>query len=275
MRIQRACFVLVPAALLSLAGCPQPPADDRLSDSQADALAGGTRAAGLLAQAVTSARNAAAFGISGGTSQPLQDVTFGTCPVVTIDIETGQPTFTVAVDFGAGCSPANNVTCAGNVQATINAPAAHVNVIFNSLGCNEIQVAGTIDADFALTQFGGSLDGFWNLSGQDGRGAAEINCEGTANYDVSSDTATLTNLLGSLVAGGVMYTAFFEDIQVSLGTYGNFTPFGGSIVVTGAAVEGTMTVTYNAQSPVTGEVQVSLNGMAPFTVNLESFEQQQ
>jgi len=195
-------------------------------------------------------------------------VSFGTCPVITTAIGTGA--VDLSIDFGASpCVPAvfPDLSCSGSATGSFSASSSSIAVAFNSIGCNGKSLTGQADVTFNLSQTGVVLSGSFDLGWLNGGESITTTGAGQFHYDRTGKSTTITSFNGSVTNPEGTYTAVCTDLVVSYQNNANLVPSAGTIDLSGPNVR-SLTIRFNADSPSTGEVEMSIAGGVFFTVNL-------
>lgn len=260
------------ALCLSLgSGCPAigpTYSQSDLSPSERVAIDGVTEACAALAQAngalqvVSDAPAASPAGQSGGFQ-------FGTCPVATATLAVASGTFNLTLDFGTGCAALGltDVTCSGSLTGAFNRTEKALNMTFNSLTCNSDKVTGSADVNYDRTDNVVTLLGRWDLGWVSGDDNLLASGGGTARYNRDTHTTTLTSFTGEIIDGAAAITVALANVQVSYLSNTNLIPWGGEATLTSNTTR-KLVIRFQADSPTTGNVQVSIDDSRFFTVNL-------
>ncbi len=261
-----------------LAGCPQTAGNgDRteLTDNEKEAVAATAKASESLAQAISTAKNTADTGENQSACHvpvpvDAQELTFGTCPVVTLAAAEEPLSFSVTLDFGdGGCNPASveELTCVGIATGTYDQQASSLVVSFDEVSCNDTSLDGDIDVSFDIEGYTVQLDGDWDLTYQDGDDTITTEGDGEGSYDATTGVTTISSFTGTVSDGADSWNATLTNIEISYATYENLIPYAGEATIAGDDGR-TLTVRFNADSPTTGVVEVSIGGSSFFEVNL-------
>ncbi len=256
------------------------PADDagndggntlELTTAEGQALLGALRAAGGITQASGISHTAATAQQDSAALSPA-GLTFGTCPEVTFDSTLGNAALDVLIDFGSGCtlsaSPA--FACSGSAEGRLDAVGRTIDLTFNSIGCTDDRsLSGEVSMVYDTTSFEVSLDGQWDLTYTVKDSTLQSTGDGSVVYDADEQVTTITQYQGHASQNGNQWDVTIDSLKISFIHYGSFMPFAGTITVTGSAVRN-LTIRCNADSPSTGDVEISINGSDFFTVNLSS-----
>lgn len=197
-----------------------------------------------------------------------EGVSFGTCPVVTTALGTGSVALTI--DFGAQpCTPEffPELACSGSATGTYTAGASSIAVTFNSIGCNSKSLSGDAEVTFNLSQSGVVLTGTFDLGWLDGSESVDTAGAGEFHYDRTAKATTISSFSGTVTNGDGTYTAVCTDVVVSYQNNANLIPSGGTIELSRPNIR-SLTLRFNADSPTTGDFEMSIAGGPFFTVNL-------
>ena len=281
-------------------------ADDQdsndLTDLEKQAVVAASNAPGALAQGidVTEDSTGDLGGDDGDAAQIIpEDITFGTCPEVSktgslsgivtasvTDALEGEGAVTLAVDFGEEPCTALVVeeesgedftlTCSGNASGTFSLTDQNIALEFNGISCNDQALDGTADLTYNLLTSGVELQGAWDLTWYPGDEAIGTEGEGIGSYQAElsgcCDVITIDEFIGNVTNDGYEWTSSMEDILISVEKYYSLIPYGGSITVDGPDIR-EITITFNENSPTTGEVTISIENGRAFTVTLYELEQ--
>jgi hypothetical protein len=230
----------------------------------------------LISEAFNSAA-ATASATTGGQEDAAQNIptgqtegAFGSCPQVTLATEgVGSGSLSATIDFGDGCAPfgSSQYTCSGSASGSFAQNQSTVEVSFDNLNCNDQTLAGEAELAYDISTSGVGLNGAWNLQWTSGASVIETDGNGDVTYDADNGQTTISSFAGSITDNGAVYTALLTGMQVSYATYENFVPFAGTMTLTGEDIR-SLTVTFNSDSPTSGEVAVSVNGSPAIEVNL-------
>lgn len=213
------------------------------------------------------------------TSKTNSAATFGDCPVVTITL--GGQAFSIGFDFGDACTSEEypDVTMSGSIGGTIDFADRTLDVTMENFSAGGPAVSGTMGLDF--TKASGStvatFDAVVDLS-TDGAGSLDVTAQWT--YDADTGLLTIVVVDGSAQDGEASsYDLDCSNLVMDPATHGNFVPQSGTMTLIvneptgplGTNEENTIVVTFDENSPVTGQVQVSVNGGGSFTHTLEGF----
>lgn len=279
------CF----AALTLLAGCPgqadlnpvtpTPPADadtsngnvgiagqgesptdvESLTPAEIDALRSVLQATAQLTQAVILAQALA----TGGEASP--------CPAIT------ATNSTVNASFGAGCTvtTAPEFVCSGNLLATRTNDFAgppqrsQLSLTFQNAAC---QPSSPLTGEANILFNGGSLidlNGFWNLSYTQAGTTVNLAGNGDLQYDVTRRFVNLLSFNGQLNAGGTVRSLVLLGLVLSRTAQTPTIPQTGTATVAGQGIR-TLTLIFDANSPTTSQILISVDNGAPFAVDINN-----
>ncbi len=263
------CIGAAAALSLLLLGCPA----DTTNDTGNTGGTGSTDTSDTLNETQTEALTAALDSVeslttSVGTTQGATQgedsqaslSTTNTCPAVSFQAATAAVVdASLTLDFGDGCNAlgSDDYFCSGQASGEFSSTLA---VEFTALSCNNNSLDGTVDFSFDRDGDDVNFSGGWDLVATQGDATLRTEGEGDATY-VAEDAATTINVFtGSIrTHDGETYGFDLATIATSYATYGNFIPFDGELTLSGATIE-SFTVRFDANSPTTGDVQVSVNG---------------
>lgn len=244
-----------------------------LSSKEADAVAGALVALEAMTQSVEtseSVSDAGSLDTSSPQRQPVTvgEFTFGDCPSVTLALDS-TTTGTLSVDFIDNCKVlgSDEFECSGAATGEIDRAAKTMTLVFDDVKCNNRKLNGSIDVIYELHTDYVVFDGAWDLRHNSSGDIVETSGEGTATYDRDNNTTTLDGFLATVTGELGDFDLEINDLEVSFLNNGNYIPSKGTIILTNDEV-GEITITFDADSPSTGEVSVSIDGGTSFTVNL-------
>jgi hypothetical protein len=274
----RTAVMFACGSVLWLGGCPVRTGDSQsteLTGTEQDGVAAAAKASESLAQAINTAKNTAETGENQSachvpTPTSSQELTFGSCPEVTMAVAQEEPNFSVTLDFGDdGCNPGglSELTCAGSATGTYDQQAGTLAVSFDGVNCNDTSLDGDIDVSFDIDGYTVSLDGDWDLTYVEGDDTVLTDGGGEGSYDATTKVTTISSFEGTVSDGTNSWNATLSNIQISYATYENLIPFAGEATISDSGGR-TITVRFDADSPATGVVEVSVNGSPFFEVDL-------
>jgi hypothetical protein len=252
-------------------GCPQQTAGlggslagTTLTSSDQDAIAAAVAAFESATNTVNTTQNVA---------QEEEQTALDTgCPTVEFSASnTGGLNLAVSVDFGDSCTPSTGFdTCGGTASGTLSALTQTLTLNFESLNCDSKSLNGVVEFGFATTESSVSVTGDWDIAYTEGESTVGLDATGEATFDFTQLSTTFVSLTGVIDDNGDQYACEASNVVTSYFNNDNFIPESGEIALSGNGIKN-MTVIFDADSPSTGTVQVSINGGEPFTYNL--FEQ--
>ena len=241
----------------------EPPTD--LTDSENDGINAALYAVEALSQAATTSQNSA------GATDQLPSQFAGDCPDVTTDFDAASRSVDITIDFGNGCGVLGNqdYICSGSASGTgsIGDGALIANLTFADITCIGKTLSGAVSLEVAHSPTKVTLAGDWNLT--IAGTALTVTADGTGTCTFEGDTGQIivSTFDGAVSVGTGTYDMVMADILVSFSQYDSLIPYGGTIYVSGASIRD-LEVVFDANSPVAGDVQVSIDGGPFFTVNL-------
>ncbi len=280
-RFARLLWIVPALALGALAltvGCPNPtptPTDDTqaLSNTERTGADEAVDAAGAVVLAAGAVQGIAQGTVPPSTGQTNNGLQFGECPVNTLTLGgNGQVSFSMTSDFGStGCDPQGDgsFTCAGVISGTY-APSTDsktVTLTFDGLTCANRSVTGTAQLVFAISGNTISADGDLDVTATRDGDKADVNGEVMTTYDLSTGDTTIDSFIGTVGEGGETRDCTMTDCLINFRTNGNFIPESGTMIVTGDSGR-QITIVFDADSPATGNVTVSIDGGPSFVVNV-------
>lgn len=202
-------------------------------------------------------------------------VTVGTCPAITTELAPDSEEGVAAsltIDFGATpCEPSvlPGLFCSGSAEGTFNSVQRSIVVTYDSLTCGDDSLNGTTEITYLPTLVGFNLVGSFDLNWTNSSGSVATDGQGNYAYNRSTKTSSIGSFSGSITDASGEYTAMFTDVVISYPNNANLIPSGGVITLTGPDIR-KLTVRFDADSPTTGEVDVSVSDGAFHTVDLDS-----
>lgn len=249
------------------------PNDGTGSDTDGDSLTAGEQSAveAFLAsiQSINSAVNTTQ-GTTSGTNESSLDAP-STCPTASFSAsnESGFE-LAVSMDFGeSGCNVlgSEDYVCSGNASGLFSQAAHTMDIEFNNLSCDGTTLSGDVTLGFNRTETAVALNGEFDLVLTDSSGSIATQGEGVVSFDLESLSTTISTFDGTVTQGTSTFLAELEGIQLSFTQYDNFVPFAGTATLSSSEIR-TMTIEFDADSPTTGVVQVTVAGGEPFSVNI-------
>lgn len=253
---------------ISMTGCVQGGAiPDSLTSEQEEAIV----AALAALEGVTSASQAAQSAAQSENEdtaklrrQTRLEFTFGVCPEVTVGRRDGDTPPSLLIDFGAGCSPvwAPDLACSGSMSGSIDLQERELSLGFANLTCGVAVTDGSLSYGWSLSQDEVALTGDSDITiTESGEPDFRYDASGALVYTFATTTTTVNTYSGLLSYGNDEWTLDLTETPVSYAIYDNFVPFGGDALLTAPGFgDNTVQVFFDANSPITGIVQVSVNG---------------
>lgn len=265
----RPCLYAITGALfagLTLSCVSPPPDEDDLTAEEAVAVNSSSSAVVVFGEAADVANVIAAQDTPGPPSQSLEPG----CPTLTLS-PAGGTAGNVEVDFDEGCPvpPEGNVTCSGRAAGQFDFVANRLILTFEDLSCESApSLNGSIDVHYSLSEECLILTGDWDLAISQGDDLTRFIGPATVRFAPESATATIS-FQGTLLRGGDVWNATLDNLVISLADNPSLIPSGGTVSLDGGFLR-RLTVRFNADSPTTGQVEVSLLGLPFFPFNLGS-----
>ncbi|MEP0842700.1 MAG: hypothetical protein HRF43_08310 [Phycisphaerae bacterium] len=252
-------------------GCPWfQPVITSLAEGEGPAIASVVEAAAGLTQAVAAVQTPAS---EDSSPLPAGTNTTGTCPAITTqlaeDAEEGIAA-SLTIDFGSTpCEPTAmpGRFCSGSATGVFNRPLRSIVITFNQLTCGQDALSGSAEMSYLPTETGIYLYGSFDLDWTSGADQVTTRGQGNYTYNRDSRTSRIGLFNGSVTDAGTEYAVGFNDVVVSYQNNANLVPSSGVISLSGTTIRN-LRVRFDESSPTTGEVEVSVNGSAYFTVNL-------
>lgn len=285
--------IIISLGLLTGSGCPGPGglgSVDELTDAEKQALAAGVVSTRSIVQGTDvtqSATQADDAREDGGQDVPF-NTTFGTCPEVSIEGSIGdQPgggtlAATLTIDFGSEpCDvyvfdDTKSLMCSGSATGTISLIDRQLDIVYDMLTCDDQSLDGSANLTFTPLNPGSSMSGEWNLTGTSGDDVVSIEGQGTASHIPAEaeccDVTRIDTFEGELRENDDEWSVSMTGVAVSYEQYGSHIPYSGSITVSGPDIR-TFTITFDENSPMTGEVTLKVGNGPNFTVALDDLEE--
>jgi hypothetical protein len=255
-----------------LAGCPQNATNtggtsssgDSLSTTEQDAISAALASVESLVTSVDTTQTAA-----GGDSAAARTAT-DNCPLATFSASNeGGLSLAVGLDFGDGCNVlgSDDYFCSGSASGEFSAANGALVLTFESLNCGSKSLVGDVAFTFTSSDALVTLSGQWNVNYSDSTQTVGTIGDGEATFDGDTKSTTVTTFSGSVNFGTQTSECEMTGLVTSLANNGNFVPSAGTLALSGPTVDDVV-VTFDANSPSTGDVQVSINGKPSFTYNL-------
>jgi hypothetical protein len=246
-----------------------PPQGSAPAGAEPNAIHAAVNGSIALAQAVYMAQNGA---IPIGDNQQVisGDLVFGTCPVVstTISLEE-QITADMTIDFGEGCSPydVDWFICSGSATGTFRQADRKIELSFDALGCGEQTINGASSVVYNLTNTIVAVAGSWDLDYVFNDTSYGTAGAGSGQYDRDARQATITTFGGTVSDASGSWAVQVDEVVISLANNATLLPSSGEVTLSGDDIR-TIIVRFDENTPVTGEIQVSLDGNDFVTVDL-------
>lgn len=261
------CFIGFGVACL-IAGCPQ---EQTVSSTGTRQVTGGQAAAIDAAiqsiESLTSSLNTTQ-NATGGEAQASRTVS--TCPEASFSADnTDGLSLTLSLDFGDGCDVlgSTDYSCSGSISGSFSQSASSIDAQFGALTCNGYALEGSLSFTYDVTSTTIGVLGSWDITYSDAASNVSTAGLGQASYDSGSAATTFSSFEGDVTSDDETYGVTLVNVVTSLTNNGNFIPQSGTMTLTGQTFE-SVAVTFNATSPSTGDVSVSINGGSSFPYNL-------
>ncbi len=202
-----------------------------------------------------------------------EDADASVCPAISLELV--DSALTLALDYGTGCSAANqgNAFISGALAITGNSVTRTLDFTYDELSIDDRTVDGAINLTFMPAAAATTVNAAYDVRASD-HGRAT----GDAVVSVDFVTRQMTMTTGTLTFVNLddeTSTAVAENLFYDPVLYGNFIPAGGTItfeVLNDATPAGDDTidivVTFDEQSPVTRTVSVTVGRVDAGTVTL-------
>jgi len=267
---------------------------EELSGDEAQAIVAASDSPGSLAQATEVTQNSTGDLGDGDQSdrakqQFVPDITFGTCPEVTKSGSLLEDAMTLTIDFGEEpCTAVSyesegedyTYVCSGSSTGTFSLDPTLVSggmeLTFTEISCNEETLDGTADLSYTMSMTDLELEGDWDLTLTSAGEILTTYGTGTVSYEPElsgcCDVTSIQVFEGQVSYDSYVWEAEMDSILISVEEYYSFIPYGGTLSVDGPDIR-RITVTFNENSPVTGEITVSIENGRTFTTNFEELEE--
>ena len=286
-------------ALFLLASCASPAGSgdadgvDDLTTSEMKAILAAGEAPQMVAQSTSLSQNSTT-GLDEEATEPVRrdddgvSAGVGTCPSVTrasdregtIGDGDGLNLTTASLTLDFGDTPCAVITvedggtleCAGSATGSIDVLDRSFSLAFEQLTCNGETIDGDLSVAFELLAPGLGVTGDWDLSWTDGESNVGTAGAGTGSYvpvlEGCCDVTSIDTYVGTVRDDEDEWSCEMTAIEVSFEQYESFIPFGGSVVVDGPDIR-PITVTFNENSPVTGDIAIQIGSGRTFHTTLE------
>lgn len=256
-----------------VAGCGMQPSASDLTAEQVSAITAGVQAIrGLSDTTVAAGSSAASEDQQNGKTLVAQSITFGECPVITLDSAQDDQPAALTLDFGDGCTPDGaTAVCTGSATGTIRFNPRELTLEYSGFGCGLRTVDGTAVYTWLRTGDTVRVNGDWDIT-IDPADELPVNMDGAgqARYDSGERATTIEDHSGVVTYDGRSWDIDLSGVQVSYRNNANLVGFAGTMAISGGPV-GALDVTFDADSPTTGVVSVSINGGPQFDYTLVGF----
>lgn len=258
-------------AIVALAsfGC-EPATDGTLGGSNTGIVSGDSAAIDSALAAISSTATSVdtsqnAFSNSTQTGRAANSA----CPEITFSGgNTNGLSLSVALDFGSGCAVDGiDLFCSGSAAGAISTADGTLSLSFDALSCDERSLSGDVTYSFQVTSENVSTTGNWDLSFTDHGKTVAVTSTGNASHNRTTHVTTFAIVDGTATADGDTYDFNWKNVATSFFNNGNFVPQAGQITVTNDRGR-TLAVKFDANSPSTGDVLVSVNGGEFVTYNI-------
>lgn len=191
------------------------------------------------------------------------------CPELTFSASNSNGlSLAVTIDFGGGCSlDGMDLFCAGSAAGTLSSADGTLALAFDGLSCDDKALNGSVDYTFETSQTSVTTQGAWDLSYSDAQRTVDLIANGNASHDSTTHATTIALMTGTVTADGDAYAFTWTQLVTSFFQNGNFVPQAGEMSVT-TAQNRSIIVQFDADSPSTGDVLMSINGSEFFTYNI-------
>jgi hypothetical protein len=264
-----ACASLLPALLGSACSPAAPDPAGDLAATERLAIRAAAWSAGGFTQASGIGQNAAIVQEPAGAAQP-GSLTFGTCPQVTTTATLGSSLLDISIEFGTGCAipVAPDYTCSGSASGQLEPSTGTLDLSLDAISCSgDTGLTGNVSLTYALSPTALNFTGEWDLTYTTEGQSIVLYGQGATSYSIPDSITTVSSFDGLLATDGNDWNLTLDSILVSYANKRSYLPYGGTMTASGRTIR-QLVVQFNENSPSTGEVQVSVDGSAFFTVNL-------
>lgn len=273
---------------LALGGCPaaSTPTDDgtngqeQLTGAEQQTLGNASGATVSLCGATTTAQGA----VNDESEQAGLDLPittsrdFGTCPHVSLEASAlgsgGEGAWAFSVDFGTGCQPPgfDELTFAGSASGSMSALEQSFSLQFDDLTMGDDSLTGQADLAYQRSDGQLSFTGTWGLTYTSAADDFQAHTDGTGTvqYSPQDGVTTIATFTGNVSDDDVDASVTMTDVQVSYAQYGSFIPYAGTMTIAGNDIR-PLTITFDENSPTTGQVQVSIDGGPSIYIDISEF----
>lgn len=268
-------FIAALAALVVLTGCTPTvtiPAGETPSNTESAAVVAARSAISALITSIDTAQSGTT-GQTGGQSAAAAPQTEANCPTVTFSQQqSGVQMLSVTLGFGSGCTlnSVNGFECSGSATGSYDPASALITLTFDQLTCADQGLAGSVTLGFTRRNSTVTLAGDFDLTWADGSQSTQAEGAGAATFDATARHTTIETFSGNAARDGQSYALSLDGIRVSYAAWGNFVPFSGEMTVSAGTIR-TISIRFNANSPVTGEIEVRYAGGDYQSANLSDF----
>lgn len=188
------------------------------------------------------------------------------CPQTNVDMMDD-----VTLDYGAECLVLGvpGYVCTGTAAG--HAEGAAINLQFDEMSCQSRVFDGLVDV---TVESGGGfigIGGQWQL--ELGFGVTKVTTagSGSCNFGGPSLRTAILFFDGTMNLGSDEFMVTIDDIVVSFVEHGSFIPEGGTYHLSSDAL-GNLGLRFTADSPVSGNFQVTLGTQTPVTLNVDDLD---
>ena len=221
-------------------------------------------------QLTASAKAMTSVAGSFGSIDLVADVVVGVCPVITAEVNNGDVSITL--DFPDGCSSDyyGESPVSGAVSVAFSVAQRTFDVVFDGFTTDDQTVDGTFALELTIQDLDRTLTGDIDIT-TTGVGSARGTMTVVFDLDDMSGGLTVTVVEANLTLtdeDGVSTATSAEGLVIEPVDNGNFVPEAGTlsfdVFVAGSTTETvTLTVVFDAQSPVDGTVEVTIGNSPP------------
>ncbi len=267
MRSTYICAVL----FLTVLSCMPPVMEESLTSDETTAVNSAVRAVSWFAGPAGIGQEIVASQPADTETKSIKDtVAVAGCPTLTLSPTDQAGAFNVSLDFAEGCPVPgqSGLSCSGSVTGEVNFTDSHLTFNFNTLSCGDSPVLeGNIDVDYVVAEPAIDFTGTWDISATTDDRVTRIVGPGTVSYDTSSNIVTIDQFSGQLTRDSTTSNITVDGVQIPLTDNPSLIPNAGTIQLNGGLLR-QMTIRFNADSPSTGTVDVSIFGLIFFPVQL-------
>ncbi len=189
----------------------------------------------------------------------------GTCPNISFINSPEVPQVVIGVVFNPACTAGatGNVEVAGDIEIELIRATRMGTIELSSFSVDGQSVTGGATVTIAgNATVGVSIDGTFNITingTSTASGVLSLSVNADGSLTVAADAIALDDGTGAL-------TVAIDDLVINPASNGNFVPQSGTTTVTSDG--STLVISYDAESPTSGMVDVTIDGTGPVMVSV-------